>query len=189
MSSAKGRRDIPERDIEAYLQEQVILHGGFCYLVAPRGVKGPPDTVIVWPRDGWAKVDLAEIKTIGGALEDIQALFHAALAMFNCHVKVFWTFAQIDRYVAENGSRQSSGCSTLAALLERAKTSKFYQRLKAVKIPRRAKKEAIQLAPPGEEFSSDSGLRSYFACVRASAPPGQIAYCTCGCMTFKEPQR
>lgn len=157
MSSAKGARLVPERDVESYLQEQVIKHGGFCYLVAPRGSKGPPDTVIVWPRDGWAKIDLAEVKTIGGGLEDIQALFHAALAMFNCHVKLFWTRAQVDRYVAENGARQSSGCSTLACLLERAKSSKFYQRLRQVKIPRRSKKDAIQLAPAGEEFGLIDG--------------------------------
>lgn len=153
MSCAKGRRFVLEREIEEYLQEQVIAHGGFCYLVAPRGSKGPPDTVIVWPRDGWAKVDLAEIKTIGGGLEDIQALFHAALAMFNCHVKLFWTKAQIDRYIAENGARQSSACTTLAGLLERAKATNLYQRLRQVKIPRRPKREAIQLAPPpADEF-------------------------------------
>lgn len=152
MSSAKGSSVTLERDIEAYLQEQVIRHGGFCYLVAPRGSKGPPDCVIVWPRDGWARVDLAEIKTIGGAPEDIQVLFHAALAMLNCHVKVFWTRAQIDRYVEENGARASHGCTTLAGLLERAKSSKFYRRIRQVKVPRRAKKDAIQLAPAGEEF-------------------------------------
>jgi len=153
VSSAKGRRAEPERDIEAYLQGQVLAHGGFCYLVAPRGSKGPPDTVIVWPRDGWAKVDLAEVKTTGGTLEDIQMLFHAALAVMNCHVKVFWTRAQIDRYIEENGARTSTPGITLALLLERAKSSKFYQRLKQVKIPRRDKKQAIRLAPPGEEFA------------------------------------
>lgn len=154
MSEFKGRRcDTPERDIEAYLQEQVISHGGLCYLVAPRGVKGPPDTVVVWPRDGWAQIHLIEVKTIGGGLEEAQVLFHAALAMVNCDVRVFWTEAQVDRYAEENGCRQVSGCKTLAGLLELAKASKFYQRIKSLQVPRRKKRDAIQLAPPPvEEF-------------------------------------
>jgi hypothetical protein len=154
VSSAKGRRaGIPERDVEAYGQEQIILHGGLCYLVAPRGTKGPPDTVVVWPRDGWAKVDLLEFKTIGGGLEEPQILLHAALAEMNCMVKVIWTKAQVDRYVEENGTRQVTGCSTLAGLMERARHSKWYERIKALHVPRRKKKVAIQLAPPGVEFA------------------------------------
>ncbi|MGL4278913.1 MAG: hypothetical protein ACRCS0_00985 [Albidovulum sp.] len=153
MSEFKGKRcDTPERDIEAYFQEQVIAHGGVCYLVAPRGTKGPPDTVVIWPRDGWAKVDILEIKTIGGGLEEPQVLFHAMLAMFNCHVRVIWTKAQVDRYVEENGTRQVSGCTTIAGLLERARASRFYERIKTLQVPRRKKKDAIQLAPAGEEF-------------------------------------
>lgn len=160
MSAAKGRRGVPEREVEAYLQEQVGLHGGFCYLVAPRGTRGPPDTVIVWPRDGWAQIHLAEIKTIGGKLEPWQEKFHENLAKLNCHVRVFWTKEQVDRYVAEHGCRGSAHADTLVRLATAGKTdTALYQGYEAVKIPRRPKRDAIRLAPPGTEFGGISNTR------------------------------
>lgn len=163
MSAAKGRRgDVSEREVEAYLQEQVGLHGGFCYLVAPRGTRGPPDTVIVWPRDGWAQIHLAEIKTIGGKLEPWQERFHETLAKLNCHVRVFWTKDQVDPYVAEHGCRGSTHADTLVRLAKAGKMdSALYQGYEVVKIPSRKKRAAIQLAPAGNEFTAPSNTASY----------------------------
>jgi hypothetical protein len=102
VSTAKGPRAVSERDVEAYLKDQVELHGGKCILLSPRGTRGVYDANCIWPRHGWAKVDPVEVKTIGGALEPWQERLHTELAKLNCRVRVIWTKAEVDAYVRES---------------------------------------------------------------------------------------
>lgn len=101
MSAAKGRRAIPEREVEAYLKEQVELHGGRCDLLNPRGTKGLPDCLVTWRRYGWAQLHLIEVKTIGGAVDPWQERDHEARKKLNCHVRIIWTKASVDHYINE----------------------------------------------------------------------------------------
>ena len=85
--------------VQAYLFEQVELHGGMCEHFKSPGKAGVPDCIVTWPAFGFARVHFVETKTIGGELSEGQKRDHARRKKLNCHTFVIWTKAQVDDYV------------------------------------------------------------------------------------------
>lgn len=91
---------IKEAKIEDYFVSEVEKAGGRSDKFTTPGKRGPPDQLVTWPRNGWARLDLVELKTIGGALSPLQIKDHRERAALGCIVRVIWTKAQVDEYVA-----------------------------------------------------------------------------------------
>jgi VRR-NUC domain len=101
MSAGKLRRsDVKEESIERYLVEQVEAHDGLCEKFKT-GKRGPPDRIVTWPAYGWARIHFVEVKTIGGKLDPAQERDHERRRKRGCIVRVLWTRAQVDDYIAQ----------------------------------------------------------------------------------------
>ena len=99
MSAGKLKRHTQESEVEAYLVEQVELHGGMCEKFNPPP-KGRPDRIVTWPAYGFARIHFVELKTIGGKLESWQLRDHERRRKLNCHVFIIWTKKQVTEYVS-----------------------------------------------------------------------------------------
>jgi hypothetical protein len=103
MSTGKNRRgnvkEMGPAGVQAYLKEQVPLHGGMIEHFTTPGKKGAPDFLVTWPAYGWPRLHLVECKTIGGALDPWQVRDHERRGKLGCYVRVLWTKAQVDSYV------------------------------------------------------------------------------------------
>lgn len=144
MSTSRGRRAILESKVEDYLVEQVEAHGGRADKFCTPGRRGPPDRLVTWPRVGFCKMELVEVKTIDEyghptALDQPQVQDHKARAALGCIVRVIWTKHQVNEYIRHEMSRRGG------------KESSLYQGFDVVKVPRKR----VKLAPPPvEEFTA-----------------------------------
>jgi hypothetical protein len=105
---------IRESKIEDYFCREVEKAGGRVDKFTSPGRRGVPDRLVTWPRGGWAKMDLVELKTVGGALDPLQIQDHRERKALGCIVRVIWTKRQVDEYVAYNRARTPSAADVIA---------------------------------------------------------------------------
>lgn len=111
MSKSRGKRAVLEFKVEDYLVEQVELHRGIADKFVTPGRRGPPDRLITWPRNGFCKMELIEVKTVDErgnptALDPLQVQDHKKRAAVGCIVRVIWNKAQVDEYIRYEMSRR-----------------------------------------------------------------------------------
>jgi hypothetical protein len=103
VSSAKGRRaelkEVGKTSLQTYFKAAVESHGGMAEHFTVPGKRGVPDFLVTWPMVGWAKLDLVEVKVIGGAVDPLQEIDHEHRRKFQCYVHVLWTKKDVDDYV------------------------------------------------------------------------------------------
>jgi hypothetical protein len=155
MSTSRGKRLILEGKVEEYLVDQVELYGGRADKFCTPGRRGPPDRLITWPRVGWAKMELVEVKTLDEygrptSLDPLQVQDHKERAALGCIVRVIWTKAQVDEYIRYELNRRGA---KLDALLVGKKEWPGGVAYDVVKVPRKRAK----IAPAGEEFGTPRG--------------------------------
>ena len=104
MSSAKGRRaelkEVGRTSLQTYFKAAIESHGGMAEHFTVPGKRGVPDFLVTWPMHGWAKLDLVEVKVIGGAIDPLQVEDHKVRRALGCYVHVIWTKQDVDNYVA-----------------------------------------------------------------------------------------
>ncbi len=92
-------KELGKGGVQAYLFEQVALHGGMCEHFKSPSKVGVPDCIVMWPAFGFARVHFVETKTIGGELSSAQDRDHKRRRKLGCHVFVIWMKNQVDEYV------------------------------------------------------------------------------------------
>ena len=89
-----------ERDIEAYLRDQVKALGGRAYKWVSPGNAGVPDRVVLLPG---GRVHFVELKAPGKKPTPLQLAQHAKLAALGFRVAVLDSKARVDAFVQAAG--------------------------------------------------------------------------------------
>ena len=85
-----------EKSVESYLRKRVKAAGGKAYKWVCPGCRGVPDRVVCLPG---GRVELVELKTVGGRLSPLQELEHERLCRMGCAPWVLWTREQVDDFM------------------------------------------------------------------------------------------
>lgn len=87
-----------EKEVEAYLREQVQALGGLCMKFLSDYSRGMPDRVLLLPG---GTVIWAELKTDGGRLSTAQRVAHEKLRRLSQRVVVIWSREDVDKLIEE----------------------------------------------------------------------------------------
>lgn len=85
-----------ERDIEAYLVKRVKAFGGHAYKFVSPSNRGVADRLVVLPE---GVVWFVEVKTEGGRLSPLQALFIEQMKRLGQNVIVLWSKEDVDAFI------------------------------------------------------------------------------------------
>jgi hypothetical protein len=87
-----------ERDIEAYLREQVKALGGWAPKWTSPGNSGVPDRLVILPG---GRIAMVELKAPGGKPSPLQLVQHKRLRALGCDVRVVDSKEQVDALLRE----------------------------------------------------------------------------------------